>query len=142
MSGIWNQTVEILSDSSLVGYMATVQDGRPRVRPMGFMFEEDGRLYFCVTTNKDIYEQIAQTPYIEYSKTTKDIVWVRVRGEIKFEEIESDGALVRRQRIFEKHPELKAYLKTTDNPLFKVFYLDSGQIILDDFIQGKRIHNF
>ncbi|WP_368488653.1 pyridoxamine 5'-phosphate oxidase family protein [Clostridium sp. BJN0013] len=34
------------------GFLATVEDGKPRVRPFGFMFYEDGKLYFCTSNTK------------------------------------------------------------------------------------------
>lgn len=134
---IWEQVLEILNDQTIFGYMATVEDGLPRVRPMGFMFEEAGRLYFCVTTNKNVYNQIFKTPYIEYSKTTPSVVWTRVRGEVIF-----DDDIKKKERIFEEHPELKAALQTPENPLFKVFYLEHGEAILSDFVHGWRACTF
>jgi len=125
---IWEQVLEILNDQTIFGYMATVEDGLPRVRPMGFMFEDNGRMYFCTTANKNVYKQICETPFIEYSKTTPGIVWARVRGEIKF-----DDELKNKERIFEEHPELKLAYQTPDNPLFKVFYLEHGEAILSSF---------
>lgn len=37
------------------GFLATVDNGRPRVRPFKFMFEEEGRLYFCTNSKKEVY---------------------------------------------------------------------------------------
>lgn len=50
------EILDILKDRSAIGYLATVDDGKPRVRPWGFMFEENGRLYFCTTSNKDSHQ--------------------------------------------------------------------------------------
>ena len=129
-NSVWQQVLGILNDSSIVGYLATVDDGKPRVRPFGFMFEENGRLYFCTSSIKDVYKQITKVPYIEYSKTTKEMVWTRVSGEIKF-----DDDITKKERLFEQIPELKIPFQTPDNPSFKVFYLEHGSAILDDFTQ-------
>ncbi|HEX3044640.1 MAG TPA: pyridoxamine 5'-phosphate oxidase family protein [Bacillota bacterium] len=80
------EILAILKDPSNVGYLATVDQGKPRVRLWGFMFEEEGRLYFCTSSVKDVYQQLINTPYIEYSKTTREMVWIRISGAIKFDE--------------------------------------------------------
>ena len=135
-NSIWERVLEILNDQTIFGYMATVENGLPRVRPMGFMFEDNGRLYFCTTTNKNVYKQICETPFIEYSKTTPDIVWARVRGKIVF-----DDDIKNKERIFDEHPELKLAYQTPDNPLFKVFCMEHGEAILSSF-QGWEACTF
>ncbi|MDR2167285.1 MAG: pyridoxamine 5'-phosphate oxidase family protein [Clostridiales bacterium] len=133
---IWERVLAILNDHSVFGYMATVEGGLPRVRPMGFMFEDGGRLYFCVSTNKNVYKQLLELPYIEYSKTTADAVWVRVRGEIKF----CDDIKIK-ERIFNEHPALKQAYQTPDNPIFKAFYMEGGEALLCSF-QGWEACTF
>jgi uncharacterized pyridoxamine 5'-phosphate oxidase family protein len=101
------------------------------------MFEENGRLYFCTLSIKDVYKQITTVPYIEYSKTTKDLTWARVSGEIKF-----DDDIKKKERLFEQIPEMKIPFQTVDNPGFKVFYLEHGKAIFDDFTQPRRSCEF
>jgi uncharacterized pyridoxamine 5'-phosphate oxidase family protein len=122
------EVLEILSDQTAIGYLATVDNGRPRVRPWGFMFEENGRLYFGTASNKKVYQQLTAIPYVEYSKTTKDMVWVRVSGEIHFEE-----DMKMKEKMFERSPMLKQIYQAPDNPIFKAFYLEHGQATIDDF---------
>lgn len=134
---VWQEVLAILQDPSSIGYLATVDNGMPRVRPFGFMFEENGRLYFCTSSTKDVYRQIETVPFIEYSKTRRDMVWIRVSGEIQF-----DDDISKRERILEQIPELKMVFRTADDPKFKVFYLDHGNAILDDFTQPRRSCEF
>ncbi len=122
------EVLSILNDQSAFGYLATVDNGKPRVRPWGFMFEENGRLYFCTASNKNVYKQLTTVPYIEYSKTTKDMVWVRVSGEIQFDE-----DIKKKEKILELMPFLKERYQSPDNPVFKVFYLEHGKAVIDDF---------
>jgi uncharacterized pyridoxamine 5'-phosphate oxidase family protein len=35
------------------GFLATVDNGRPRVRPFGFILEDEGKLYFCTNSMKN-----------------------------------------------------------------------------------------
>lgn len=46
-------------------YLATVQDGRPKCRPIGFHLFQDGRIYFGVGTFKEVYKQLEKEPYAE-----------------------------------------------------------------------------
>jgi len=122
------EVVSILNDQSAIGYLATIDEGKPRVRPWGFMFEENGRLYFCTASTKDVYKQLTTVPYIEYSKTTQDMVWVRVSGEIKF-----DDDLKMKEKVFEHAPSVKMIYQSPENPIFKVFYLEHGKASINDF---------
>jgi uncharacterized pyridoxamine 5'-phosphate oxidase family protein len=131
-----------MNDQSAVGYLATVDGSKPRVRPFGFMFEENRRFYFCTHSDKDVYKQIIASPYIEYSKTTTDLVWnkiswTRISGAVQF-----DDDMKKKERIFTLHPELKMAFQTPDHPKFKVFYLEHGLAILDDFTQPRRSCEF
>ena len=127
------EVLEILYDQSAIGYLATVDNGKPRVRPWGFMFEENGRLYFGTASNKKVYQQLVAVPYIEYSKTTKEMVWARVCGEIRF-----DDSMPIREKIFERAPMVKQLYQSPDNPIFKVFYLEHGQATIDSFSSDQQ----
>lgn len=128
------EVLSILSDQSVVGYLATVDDGKPRVRPWQFMFEENGRLYFCTASTKEVYKKLLATPYIEYSKTTKDMVWVRVSGKIQF-----DDDIKKKEKTFEHAPVLKNIYQTPDNPVFKVFFLEHGKAAVNSFSSKQPI---
>lgn len=105
------EVLDILYDHSAIGYLATVDEGKPRVRPWGFMFEENGRLYFCTASFKDVYKQLTAVPYVEYSKTNKDMVWVRVSGKIQFDEdIEKKRRCLRRLRCLKTFTKLRTTL--------------------------------
>lgn len=110
------------------GYLATVDEGKPRVRPFGFMLEDEGKLYFCTNSMKEVYRQMIVTPYVEYSVTTKDMVTVRVRGEIKF--CEDIGI---KSKVLNVYEPVRIGYKSPDNPIFKVFYIEHGIATISDF---------
>ena len=122
------EVIEILNNKEAIGYLGTVDQGKPRVRPWGFMFEEKGKLYFCTSSEKDVYAQLRTVPYIEYSKTTKEMVWVRVSGEIKFEE-----SVEKKETVLENNEMIKRLYKSADNPIFKLFYLEHGTASISSF---------
>lgn len=120
-----------------VGSLATVEDGKPRVRPWSFQFEEEGRLYFCIGTYKDVFKQLQILPYVEFTNNEKDNKWVRVRGEIKFIDDLSIKA-----RIMDNAPILKTIYNSPDNPSFAVFYIEHGHAGIYGYVIEPQLFEF
>ena len=110
------------------GFLATVDKGLPRVRPFGFMFEEAGKLYFCTNKTKAVSKQLKEVSYVEYSATTKDMVTVRLSGQIIFSE-----DLDKKEKALEASELVKRGYKSADNPIFEVFYMEHGTATISDF---------
>ena len=122
-----NEVIKQLREKQY-GCLATVDNGKPRVRPFGFMFEEAGRLYFCTNSTKDVYRQLNEMPYIEYSATSKDMVTVRISGEVVFcEEID------KKEKALNASELVQRLYRSADNPIFKVFYMEHGTASISDF---------
>ncbi|MCO5388755.1 pyridoxamine 5'-phosphate oxidase family protein [Desulfosporosinus sp.] len=111
-----------------IGSLATVANGKPKVRPWGFMMAENGKFYFCTANTKDVYKQMKEIPFIEFTSTSKDMVTVRLSGEVIFI---SDLSI--KEKILENNPNLIGMYKSADNPIFEVFYIEHGEIIIADF---------
>jgi uncharacterized pyridoxamine 5'-phosphate oxidase family protein len=126
------EVIEILTEPGF-GSLATIEEGRPRVRPFAFMFEENGRFYFCTSRTKDVYRQLLAKPLVEYTKTTEDMRWLRIGGEIRFDE-----DISRKERCFQTTPMLKDIYQTPENPDFKIFYLEHGNAAIDSFAPEPR----
>ncbi len=122
------EVIKFLSENRR-GYFATVDNGKPRVRPWGFMFEENGKLYFCTNNTKDVYRQLTEVPYMEFSCSNPDFnTWVRVSGKITF----TDDMRIK-EKIFELNPMLKNMYKSADNPIFVTFYVEHGSASISSF---------
>jgi uncharacterized pyridoxamine 5'-phosphate oxidase family protein len=70
-------------------YLATVDGAQARVRPMGFVMEFEGRLYFGAGNQKDVYRQMKANPQVEISTTNggaPDSPWLRLSGRVVFDE--------------------------------------------------------
>lgn len=124
---------ELLSVIPCFGSLATVDNGKPRVRPFAFMFEDNGKFYFCTSNTKEVYRQLTECPFIEFTKTSEDMRWLRISGEITF-----DGDITSKEKCFEKYPMLKDIYQTPDNPAFTVFYLEHGTASIDSFTPDPR----
>lgn len=119
--------LEILKKHPVV-YFATIDAGRPRVRPFQFMLEKENRLYFCTATQKDAYQQLQATPQVEFCVATPENTWLRVCGTFAF----ADDAEIK-ARILAENPLVKALYQTPDNPVFTVLYLADAAATIADF---------
>ena len=106
-------------------YIATIEDGAPKIRPFGAAMEYEGKLY-CVTSNtKKVYEQIIKNPNISIVACDDNRKWVRVEGTAKF-----DNRTEAKQKMLDDNPILlqrKRYTDATD-PTMAIFHLDNMSI--------------
>lgn len=113
------EIIEFLNKSD-VQYMATTGlDGKPKVRPFQFMFEEDEKLWFCSSNQKEIYKELQKQPYTELCSMNKDQAWLRLSGKVVF-----SNNLAVKEKVLMQSPLVKSIYKTADNPTFEVFYLE------------------
>lgn len=126
-----DEVKKVLSEGAH-GAFATVKDGKPDVRPWQFQFEENGKFYFCTANTKDVYKQLQKTPLAVFSSTTEDMVTIRLSGEVRFVE-DPNLKLDLSRRIFDKQPGIKALYQSVENPIFEVFYIENGEVIISDF---------
>jgi uncharacterized pyridoxamine 5'-phosphate oxidase family protein len=103
------------------GFLATLEDSKPRVRPYQFMLEDEGKLCFSTNNTKEVCKQLKVNPSMEFSATNKGGGWIRLNGEVKFS---SDRKL--KEKILGKSEVVLSLYKTADHPAFEVFYLDHG----------------
>ncbi|GAB6171235.1 pyridoxamine 5'-phosphate oxidase family protein [Paradesulfitobacterium aromaticivorans] len=117
-----------------IGCLSTVdEDGRPHVRPWEFMFEQDGKLWFCTANTKDVFGQLQCNPAIEFCSTSKENVSVRVSGEVIF-----GIDLNIKRKMLERNSQLNSIYKVPENPEFEIFYLKHGQATMFNF-RGQLI---
>ena len=116
-----NEILEFLKDNP-VFYVATVENGSPRVRPFGLVFPFEGKLFFGVGSHKASYRQLKENPNIEICTADAKGMWIRIRGKAVFDErAEAAGT------AFETMPMLhKIYNEKTGFKLAP-FYIAEGQ---------------
>lgn len=114
---------------SQVQYLATVGvDGRPKVRPFQFMFEDGGKLYFCTSNRKPVFQELRKQPYVEFCASGENFSWMRLSGKVVFSK-----DLTLKARVQEVSPIVKSIYKTPDNPTFELFYLAEAVAVIADF---------
>lgn len=122
------QTVIDFLETNSAGFLATAEEGVPKVRPFQFMLEEEGRLYFCTNNQKEVYRQLLANPHVEFSSASPEFAWVRVGGEAAF----TDDLEVK-TKVLESHGLVKSIYQNASNPVFEVFYLKNAAATLADF---------
>ena len=93
--------VEQFLDEAGAYFLATTEDGNPRVRPFGTALIYEDRLYIQTGKIKEVSKQIHKNPNVEIC-AFKDGKWIRITGEL----LEDDTREVK-TLILEKMPILR-----------------------------------
>ena len=72
-------------------YLATSVDGQPHVRPFSFAAEQDGKIWFCTATTKDVWEELCQNPRFEATAWWPGHGWLILRGRAGLDDQVNDG---------------------------------------------------
>lgn len=111
-----------------VQYLATVgTDGKAKCRPFMFMFEKEGKLWFCTNNQKDVYSEMTKNPNIEVTTSSPEFAWLRISGTATFE----NNMEVKKACM--EVPMVQGIYQTAENPIFEVFYIKDGTAVLADF---------
>lgn len=114
-------------------FVSTIGEGKPRVRPFGFVMEFEGKLWFSTNNKKNVYKQLKANPYVEISTASRDGRWVRLQGKAVFD---PELAARAKARAIEVSSVL-AKMYSLDSPIFEVFYLDEGEAIFNSMVTGE-----
>ncbi len=122
------EVIDFLTKSQIY-YLATVGlDGKPKVRPFGFVMEEGGKIYFCTSNDKKVYKEMKKQPWVEFSACGENFSWIRLSGKAVFSK---DLAI--KSKVLDLSPQVKSIYNSPDNPIFEIFYLDEASAIFYDF---------
>ncbi len=118
-----------------VYYLATVEDGKPRVRPFGTAEIFENHLYIQTGNKKDVFKQIQKNPNVEIC-AFKDGKWLRLRGILK-----QDDRYEARKDMLDKNPYLRGMYDENDGNT-EVLYFESAEAIFSEFGKENRIVKF
>jgi pyridoxamine 5'-phosphate oxidase len=112
------QIIEFINNH-IPSFLATVEDGEPRVRGMGHYRADDKGIVFHTGEGKDLTTQIRKCPKAEMCIFDPETnVQVRVRGDV---EIFDDQSL--KEEIVEARPFLKPVVEAVGYQAFVLFRL-------------------
>lgn len=72
------------------GHLATSVDNQPHVRPFSFAAKQDGKLWFCTATTKDVWQELLQNPLLEATAWWPGHGWLILRGRAGMDGCVSD----------------------------------------------------
>lgn len=108
-----NEVVEYLTKSQIM-YIGTNNNGKPQVRPVGFVMEHNDEAHFTTAENSGIYTNLQTNPNIEVTAMHPELDYHRIRfsGVASFD-VDSSA--------FDKYYELNPSMKDVPNvTLYKV----------------------
>lgn len=116
-------------------YLATVEDGQPRVRPFGTINIFEGKLYIQTGKSKDVSKQIQANPKVEIC-AFKNGEWLRVAGTLV-----RDDRVEAKAHMLDAHPQLKAMYSAEDDNT-EVLYFKDATATFSSFTAAPRTVKF
>ena len=118
-----------------VYYLATVEDGQPRVRPFGTAHIFEGKLYIQTGKVKPVSKQISENPKVEIC-AFKDGMWLRVAGELV-----EDDRVEAKKSMLDAYSNLRAMYDENDGNT-QVLYFKNGTATFSSFTAPSEVIEF
>ena len=113
-------------------YLATEENGQPRVRPFGAISDFEGKLYIETNNQKKVYRQLKKNGKVEICGMNEGR-WIRIEGTVK-ENLRREA----RVAMLEDNPSLKK-LASPDNGTMTVFYFENGTATIYSFTEEPKV---
>ncbi len=121
-----NEVYEFLKSAGTY-FLATAENGDPRVRPFGTIDVWEGRLTIQTGLKKAVAQQMLAHPRVEICAMTPDGRWIRVSADAKL--VEDEAAAV---HMLDAYPSLRAMYAPGDGNT-AVFALENGRPTISSF---------
>jgi uncharacterized pyridoxamine 5'-phosphate oxidase family protein len=128
------QVYEFLKQAG-VYYLATVEEGRPRVRPFGTVDIFEGKLYIQTGAVKPVSHQMKADPRVELCAMHEGR-WIRVEAEAVLDE-----RLEPAEHMLESYPQLRGMYAPGDGNN-EVWYLKNVTAKIFSFGGEPEVHTF
>ena len=116
-------------------YLATCEDGQPRVRPFGTVNIYDGKLYIQTGKSKSVSRQLHANPKLEIC-AMQGGKWLRVEATA-VEDVRREA----RVSMLEAYPELQS-LYSPDDGNTEVWYLRNVTATFSSFTEPPKVLKF
>ncbi|WNY24274.1 hypothetical protein MmiHf6_16040 [Methanimicrococcus hongohii] len=131
------EVLKFLTDNPTF-YIATSSADGPRVRPFGFVMEDNGKLYFTTSNQKDVFKQLQADPRFEISTTSADGgKWIRIRGKVVFDTRKEIA-----EKAFAAAEFFTPMYQSPDNPILEFFYIAEGEATFYSFTDAPKTVKF
>ncbi len=115
-------------------FLATVDGDRPKLRPLGAHFEEDGKVIFGVGDFKDVYKQMVKNPLVEIAACKPNGHWLRYSGKAVFE---TDGKYA--EKMIKESGLEQIYNEQTGNKLMAFHLEDAAAVDINVMGEGENL---
>ncbi len=116
-------------------FLATSEDGQPRVRPFGTIDLFEDKLYIQTGKSKEVSRQLKANPKVELCAFDGEN-WIRVTAEAVL-----DDNIAAQEHLLNAFPSLKAMYQPGDGNT-EVYYLQNGTAQICSFTAEPKIINF
>lgn len=125
-----DEVYEFYKDAG-VYYLATDDNGQPRVRPFGTVDIYNGKFYIQTGKVKDVAKQLKANPKVELCCFNKG-KWIRITGEaVLDEDIEAQ------KHMLDAYPSLQANYQPGDGNT-EVYYIQNATATISSFSDETR----
>lgn len=127
-----NEVLEYLKSCGTF-YLATIENGQPRVRPFGAVCAFEGKLYIVTNNQKKVYHQLKENGNVEICAMHKG-TWIRVEGAVK-EDLRREA----RVAMMDANAAALSSMYTVDDGLMTVFYFEHGTATMNSFTAEPKV---
>ena len=100
-------------------FLATVENGEPRVRPFGTVNIFEGKLYIQTGKSKSVFQQLEVNPNAELCATYKG-TWLRIRGKLI-----DDNRVEAKKSMLDAYPNLRGRYNENDDNTRVLYFQDA-----------------
>jgi len=108
-------------------FVATVEDGEPKVRPFGFVMGYDGKVCMCTADGKNTSKQLKKCPAVEVSAAV-GTKFIRMNGKAEF--LGEDAE----KKALEIMPALAQMIQPGK---FEIFAITDGKAVISDLLSDE-----
>lgn len=130
-----NEVYEFLKSCGTY-FLATDENGQPRVRPFGTMDMFEGKLYIQTGKVKEVAKQLKANPKIELSAMSSDGRWLRLSAEAVL-----DDNIAAQEHMLDAYPNLRSMYSPGDGNT-EVYFLKNVKAGIFSFTAAPQMFEF
>jgi uncharacterized pyridoxamine 5'-phosphate oxidase family protein len=112
------EVIDLVKDAGF-GFLATVEDKQPRVRPMMPYLTDDNKLLLSLLSRSRTIPQVEQNPQVEFCFVDRKMWYCRLTGKAKLSDNLED-----KTTVFNNVPMLRQYFGSPEDPNYKLIEIE------------------
>jgi len=116
------EVIDLIKDAGY-GMLATIEDGKPRNRPMMPHLDDDGNMLLAVLGHSRTIAQIKANPHVEFCFVDRKMNFARISGKAS---ISDDPE--KKEKVWNYVPMLRQYFTALDDPNFVLLEINTESV--------------